>query len=108
MGAARSLLEATGHADPGGPWIQVGIGIHTGTAYVGAVGSSEGVSDITVLGDAANTAARLSSQAAAGEILISEETRRLGNLPLEDYELRSLNLKGRTEPVPVRVMRVPA
>jgi adenylate cyclase len=105
---ARALLHATGHDGPDGPWINVGIGVHTGTAYVGAVGSSDGVSDITVLGDAANTAARLSSEAAAGEILISEETCRAGNLHLDDYELRALKLKGRAEPVPVRVIRVSA
>jgi adenylate cyclase len=104
--AARALLEATGHADPGGPWIGVGIGVHMGTAYVGAVGAADNVSDITVLGDAANITARLSSQAAPGEILISEETYQAANLNLEDCELRTLKLKGRNEPVDVRVIRV--
>jgi adenylate cyclase len=106
--AARALLEATGHADPGGPWIRVGIGVHTGTAYVGAVGSGDDVSDITVLGDAANTAARLSSQAADGEILVSEETRQAGNLNFEGCESRTLKLKGRNEPVAVRVIHIGA
>lgn len=106
--AARALLEATGHTDPGGPWIHVGIGVHTGTAYVGAVGGNDSVSDITVLGDAANTAARLSAQAAGGEILVSEETCQAANLGLQDCELRTLKLKGRNEPVAVRVIRVAA
>lgn len=106
--AARGLLAATGHTEPGGPWIQVGAGVHTGTAYVGAVGSGESMSDITVLGDAANTNARLSSQAAAGEILISEESCRLAGLGFENCESRTLSLKGRTEPVTVRVIRVAA
>ncbi|MEO6457000.1 MAG: adenylate/guanylate cyclase domain-containing protein [Chloroflexia bacterium] len=103
---ARELLEATGHSDPDGPWIDVGIGVHTGTAYVGAVGSADSVSDITVLGDAANTTARLSAQAAGGEILVSEETYQAANLKLEDCELRTFQLKGRNEPVAVRVIRV--
>jgi adenylate cyclase len=106
VGAARALLEATGHTDADGPWIGVGVGVHTGTAYVGAVGGNDSVSDITVLGDAANTAARLSSQAADGEILVSEETCLAANLPLRDCEVRTLKLKGRSEPVDVRVMRV--
>ena len=106
--AARTLLEATGHADPGGPWIQVGVGVHTGMAYVGAVGASDSVSDITVLGDAANTAARLSAQAGPGEVFVSEETCRFAKLSLENCESRTLNLKGRSEPVPVRVIRVSA
>lgn len=89
--------------DRGSRW---GIGVHTGTAYVGAVGSSDSVSDITVLGDAANTTARLSSQAADGEILVSEETCRTANLDLENCELRVLKLKGRNVPAVVRVIRV--
>lgn len=106
--AARKLLEATGHADPGGPWIPVGAGVHTGTAYVGAVGSSDSMSDITVLGDAPNTTARLASLAGPGEILVSAEACRLSGLDLEKCEPRRLNLKGRSEPVDVRVLRVTA
>jgi adenylate cyclase len=106
--AARALLEVTGHANPDGPWIKVGIGVHTGTAYVGAVGSSESMSDITVLGDAANTAARLASQAGPGEILISEEACRSAGLNFENYESHTVKLKGRIEPVGIRVIRVTA
>lgn len=106
--AARALLEVTGHADPDGPWIRVGAGVHTGTAYVGAVGSSESVSDITVLGDAANITARLASHAGPGEVLISEEACRLAKLNFENCESRTLKLKGRIEPVGVRVIRVTA
>jgi class 3 adenylate cyclase len=50
----------------------------------------------------------LSAQAASGEILVSEETNRAANLQLEDCEQRTLKLKGRTEPVAVRVIRVAA
>ena len=104
--AARSLLKATGYADPGGPWIQVGAGVHTGIAYVGAVGSNQLVSDITVLGDVANTAARLASQARAGEILVSEEACHAAGLNLDHCELRQLQLKGRSQPTTVRVIGV--
>ena len=52
--AARDMLRVTGHEQPGGPWVSVGIGIHTGLAYVGMVGSSKGVNEIAVLGSAAN------------------------------------------------------
>jgi adenylate cyclase len=101
---ARLLLEATGYGSADGPWIQVGVGIHTGVGYVGAVGYAEGVSDITVLGDAANVAARLASQAAGGEILVSQETCEAGNLDLQDCEPRVLELKGRNEPSMARVI----
>ena len=104
--AARALLKATGHGDPHGPWIQVGIGVHTGTVYVGAVGSGITVSDITVLGDAANCTARLASEAQPGEVLVSKETYQAANLNFEAYELRTVQLKGRSEPVETRVVHV--
>lgn len=103
--AAQGLLRATGHAEPDGPWIPVGAGVHTGVAFVGAVGTPNGMSDITVLGDAANTAARLASEAAPGEIIVSEDTMQAARLSMDGLEQRHLTLKGRTEPVNVRVMR---
>jgi adenylate cyclase len=104
--AAQELLRVTGHGDPNGPWIPVGVGIHKGTAYVGAVGAADGVTEIAVLGSAANTCARLSSNAAAGEILISEESITSGNLEVSSLESRSLALKGIAQSVIVRVMKV--
>lgn len=104
--AARELLEATGYGGPGEAWIPVGIGVHTGVAFVGAVGSKEGISEITALGDAVNIAARLSSYAAAGEILVSEEACQAAGLDSDGLERRQLALKGRSQPVEVRVMRL--
>jgi adenylate cyclase len=108
--AARRMLIATGHGEAAGPWLPIGIGIHTGTGYVGAVGSADGVSDITVLGDAANTAARLASAAGPGEILVSDETCRLVGLADDACERRHLQLKGRAQPADVHVVNatVPA
>ena len=104
--AAEELLRKTGHADPDGPWAPVGIGVHTGTAFVGAVGTSDGVVDITALGDAVNVAARLASQAKAGEILISEQTLETANMDPSHLKRRSLNLKGKSAPFDVRVRHV--
>jgi len=101
---ARQLLQNTGHGDPDGPWAPVGIGLHTDVAFVGAVGSEGGATDITVLGDAPNTAARLSSAAAAGEILISEQTYQASGMKESGLEQRELTLKGKKEPVLVRVL----
>jgi adenylate cyclase len=106
LAAATELLEGTGHRDPEGPWVGVGAGIHTGLAYVGAVGAAQSMSVITVLGDAANTAARLASKAAAGEILISETCGSAGLSLPPDLEHRDLELKGRAEALPVKVLRV--
>jgi len=104
--AAQDLLRVTGHGDRNGPWVSVGAGVHTGTAYVGVVGSADAVTEIAVLGSAANLCARLSSKAAAGEILISEDSVKSGNLDVDGLESRSLELKGVSQPVTVKVVKI--
>ena len=79
--------------------------MHTGTAFVGSVGSDEGLVDITVHGDAANTAARLSTVAKQGEILISEAATNAAGLQTDDLEKRALELKGKSETVSVFVLK---
>ncbi|MCJ7824110.1 MAG: adenylate/guanylate cyclase domain-containing protein, partial [Anaerolineales bacterium] len=103
--AAQQIMKATGHDTSDGPWISLGAGVHTGVAFVGSLGSADGTSDITVLGDAANTAARLSSLAGVGEILISNAT--CSNLDLDTAKLeqRDLELKGKSERVSVCVLK---
>ena len=103
---ALDLLRATGHADPEGPWAPVGIGVNTGLAWVGAVGTQSGVNDIAVLGSAPNLAARLSSQAADGEIILSEAAAASAGLAPDGLESRQLDLKGIEHPVAVRVLRL--
>lgn len=103
--AAQDILKATGHDKSSGPWVPVGVGIHTGTAFVGALGSA-GVSDITALGDDVNLTARLASLASAGEIIMTEATRSAAGLPTMGLERRSLELKGRTAPVDAWLLRV--
>ena len=102
--AAKELLHATGHDDPAGPWIEVGVGVHSGSAFIGTVGSIEGATDITVLGDVPNVAARLSSAAGTGEILISEHAYKSAEL-LGALEQRSLELKGKSQPMTVYVLK---
>lgn len=75
----------------------VGIGVHTGTAYVGVVGHG-GAKDFTALGDVPNTASRLSSNAEAGQVAISAESATAADLDTSQLERASLHLKGKTEP----------
>jgi adenylate cyclase len=102
--AAQDILRATGHQAPEGPWIQLGVGVHTGTAFVGSLGSEQGTTDITVLGDAANVAARLSTNAGIGEILVSDSAYSSAGIDLGGLEKRVLELKGKSEPLPVWVI----
>jgi adenylate cyclase len=101
INAAKELLKVTGHDDQDGPWIPVGVGVHTGVAWIGAVGSSEQVTDITALGDSVNVAARLASMAGTGEILISDEAFNQAGLPRLGLSERLLELKGKSEPTRV-------
>ncbi|HUF89249.1 MAG TPA: adenylate/guanylate cyclase domain-containing protein [Gemmatimonadota bacterium] len=107
--AARRLLEVSGHGADEGPWIEIGVGVHAGTAFVGTVGGADGtVSDITALGDNVNVGARLASMARPGEILVSEAALAAGGFDLRGLELRRLELKGKSEPIEVRVIRTAA
>jgi adenylate cyclase len=101
--AARRLLAETGHGTASGPWAPIGVGVHTGLAFVGSVGEG-GVTDFTALGDSVNTAARLASAAAAGEVLVSRAAALAAGLPDEGFEQRHLELRGRAEPVDVVVL----
>jgi len=102
--AAQEIMRETGHGEPDGPWVQLGAGVHTGVAFVGSVGSEGSTNDITVLGDAANTAARLSAAAKQGEILISDAAYQAAQLARTDLEERHLDLKGKTRAISVRVL----
>jgi adenylate cyclase len=104
--AAQELLHLTGHHDSKGPWLPVGVGVHTGPAYVGVVGSEEGTADFTALGDNVNITARLASQAGIGEILVSDISCVASRRSLADLEHRQLELKGKTEPIGVYVVKV--
>jgi len=85
--------------------IPVGIGVHAGVAYFGAMGSAEGLVDISAIGEEVTAAARLASKAAAGEIILSETVVARAQLDGSVLESRSLELKGISEPVSVRVLR---
>lgn len=103
--AAQSLVQQTGHTSREGPWAPVGIGLHTGLAFVGVVGGDENrPTDFTALGDNVNITARLASLAAAGEILVSEAAFSASGLEAGQAEHRQVELKGKDEPMGVWVL----
>ena len=103
--AAVDLLAATGHAPGQKPWLPIGAGVHTGLVYAGSVGGAGRMSVITVLGDAANTTARLASSALPGEILISEETYGRVGASMAASEPHVLEVRGREQTLTVRSLR---
>ena len=102
----RRLIEATARstASASGP-IPAGGGVHTGTAYVGALGSSEEISDFTALGDAVNTTARLASLAGQGELLVSVAAAEHASLEATGLDRRTVDVRGREATLDVYALR---
>ena len=100
--AALGLLRTVGYGRTGAPWMPIGVAVNSGLAYVGNVGS-EGVVDFTALGDAVNTASRLASNAAAGEILLAEPVYATVAGELPGLQQRVLSLRGKEAEVIARV-----
>jgi adenylate cyclase len=97
-------VEGAGRLVRSVDWLSIGVGIASGEEFVGNVGGG-GFKDFTALGDVTNIAARLTSSAEAGEILMDSQTyRAVGGLHL-DAERRELELKGKSAPVEAFAIR---
>lgn len=86
--------------------LELGAGIHVGTAWVGIVGDRQRVSDFRSIGDPVNVGARLVGKAGPGECLISETAYHNAGIAWANLELRELQLAGKAERIRARVMRV--
>jgi adenylate cyclase len=84
--------------------IAVGIGLHTGEATVGYIGSDKR-SEYTAIGDTVNLASRLESNARGGEILISEATADASGNLIPVTQRDALTVKNRVQPVNVFEVR---
>ncbi len=79
--------------------IEVGIGVNTGQAVVGYIGSNDR-HEFTAIGDSVNIASRLCGLAKAGEILASESTVRAAGPGFEVEAVSVLQVKGKEKGVP--------
>jgi adenylate cyclase len=86
-------LRAEGLAEIG-----VGIGLHTGEAIVGYIGS-ERRSEYTAIGDTVNTASRLESNSKGGEILVSDATAKVARGRYKLNPRDPITVKNRQQPV---------
>ena len=96
MGVINEELRSEGLAE-----IAIGIGLHTGVATVGYIGS-ERRSEYTAIGDTVNLAARLEQNALAGQILLSEQAARAAAKSGCKFHPRPpIKVKNRVQPVPI-------
>jgi adenylate cyclase len=100
--AAVELLRGTGHGTDEKPWLSVGIGVHTGKAFVGSLGVAGDSYEFAALGDTMNVGARMASAASGGEIVLSDDLwpHIAGELTAQP---RTLQLKGIAQPVQAHV-----
>jgi adenylate cyclase len=96
--AGTDLLKAVGYGTPGGAWLDVGVAVNAGVAYVGNVGGA--VVDFTALGSPVNAAARMQQHAAGGELLIAGG---VADELMAGAQRRTLNLRGQSAPAEVFV-----
>jgi class 3 adenylate cyclase len=100
--AVRAALEIQRRAseqaaDFGG--LSVSIGVNTGEVIFAPVGPS-GRRELTVMGDAVNTAARLQAGAAPETVLVGEETRAASARAVDYEAVEQIRAKGKEVPLP--------
>lgn len=106
--AVRAALEMRKNADKlaadlekkYGKSVYFGIGINSGPAVIGNIGSQDRL-DYTAIGDTVNLAARLESNAKPGQILLSSETYERVKEIFECTQLEPIKVKGKEKPVEI-------
>ena len=102
-----ALKELNMHLQAEGlPQINIGIGINTGEALVGNMGSEQRF-DYSVIGDAVNLASRLesSSKTLGKTIVIGEDTRHTIETSYPFEYIDSITVKGKTEEIKVYTIK---
>lgn len=90
----RKLIERFGFG------VKFGLGIHTGPAVFGNIGSKSRM-DYTAIGDTVNTAARLESNAKPGQIIISDAVYTYVKNRIHAKDLGEIKVKGKEQGIAI-------
>ena len=85
--------------------LRIGIGIHVGPAIVGQMGVGQ-QRHLTAIGDTVNTASRLESMTkeAGVQLILSDAVAEAAGLPLDGLEAREMAVRGRRDPIRLRLV----
>jgi adenylate cyclase len=103
--AAERIIRSKMPLTPDGLELPVGVGVHTGTVFIGTVaivkapGVEGGYHDVQPFGDNVNVASRLSNLAAPRQALISEAALAAAGYDASSLQSERHELKGRTAPI---------
>jgi adenylate cyclase len=85
--------------------LRIGIGIHAGPAIIGEMGYGR-ATGLTAIGDAVNAASRLEAltKEFGCQLVVSQAVADLAGVPLDAHPVREASLRGRREPISVRIV----
>jgi len=98
--AVKTAIDMQRASRKMGKELKYGIGINTGPAIVGNIGSKKRL-DYTVIGDSVNLAARLCGKAEPDQIILSDSTYQLVKGKIKTRSLGEIQVKGKVKPIKV-------
>jgi adenylate cyclase len=98
--ASLEIQSAVTRLHDGIHTLEFGIGIHTGEAILGLIGTEKKM-EYTAIGDTVNTAKRIQELAGAGQIMVSKSVEETIRQSVNMDKVGSITVKGKFEPIEV-------